>query len=116
MPEVVVKSSDVECPHKGVVALASSTKLTVNGQPAVLKSGIEKQSVSSACTTVTNTQSKTIQCSTVLSVTTGEASKLTCGGDGVMLKNLSGTTDGQDPSPTPLVSCVDAAQTKLTAS
>jgi len=33
-----------------------------------------------------------------------------------MLKNLSGTTDGQDPSPTPLISCVDAAQTKLTAS
>jgi hypothetical protein len=117
MAEVVVTSSDVECPHKGVVSLSSQAKLTVNGDKVVLKDGIANQSVSTACTTVTNTNTGTIQCSTVLSVTAGEATKLTCGGAAVMLKNLSGTTNGNDGTTPPvLISCLDAKQTKLTAS
>jgi len=100
-----------------VVSLSSSTKLTVNDDKVVLKDGINNQGVSTACTIKTDSNTGMIQCSTVLSVTAGEATKLTCSGAGVMLKNLAGTTNGNDNSgQSPAISCKSTGQTKLAAS
>jgi hypothetical protein len=94
MSAVLTLASSVTCNHTGVVSTQGSSRLTVNGQGVLLKAGIEKQTVSMACTTVTNTNTGDVKCSIVNSVTAGESSRLTVDGNGVVLDTLAGQTNG----------------------
>ncbi|MBE9111414.1 hypothetical protein IQ273_18580 [Nodosilinea sp. LEGE 07298] len=103
--------------HGGDVDKTGASKLKVNGEPVLLKSGIGPN-VNSCQTTDTSTSPTptTIPCKTVSSVTGGEATKLKVDGKGVMLADqLVGSTTGATP-PNPLgILLADAKQTKLTA-
>jgi hypothetical protein len=117
MPGVLTTGSNVTCGHAGTVTTSSTTKLKVNGQPALLKTGIESKSVSTCATPPASDPSgPTAQpCSSVSSVDTGEATKLTAGGKPVMIDTLTGKTDGMVAKVTPqtLLSAT-AGQSKLT--
>ena len=111
MGATLTKASDVECGHAGVVSVTGSAKLTVGGQSVLVQSDVASKSISN-CTTVTNPQTGTKQCTTVLSVSpTSLATKLTVGGVPVVLASLTGATDGVPPGKLQAV----AGQSKLTA-
>jgi copper(I)-binding protein len=112
MPKVLTLESSVLCgpagpTHGGKVALTSSAKLTVNNQVVLTKTGVGP-SVTGCKTVVTNSGNK--PCTTV-SISSGEATKLTANGNKVMLDTIGGTGDGQ---PTGTVQG-SAIQSKLTA-
>jgi hypothetical protein len=86
--------SSVTCNHQGIVSTQGSSRLTVNTKGVLLKSGIQGQSVSTACTTQTDPNTGNKQCTTVSTVTSGESSRLTVDGNGVVLDSLAGATDG----------------------
>lgn len=116
MPNVLTTGTSVTCGHQGKVSTNGTAKLTVNGQNVLLRSGVEGQSVKNnppadldSCTTKkTNTTSP---CAAVLSVSTGEATKLKVGGKPVLLDTLMGTTNGNPPG----TLSVQANQSKLRA-
>ena len=95
MPGVMTTASTVQCAHGGAVSTSSTARLQVAGNAALLRPGVQGMAVSAACT-VQNTD-KTKKCTSVTSVTTGEASKLRAGGQAVLLETLAGTTDGVPP-------------------
>jgi hypothetical protein len=103
-------SSDVECGHKGLVAVDSSAKLTVGGNAVLLASGVVSKTVSASCATPST--STTHPCTSVLSILpTSLATKLTAGGMPVVLDSLSGLTNGLPPGKLMAI----AGQSKLTA-
>lgn len=113
MPNVLTTTSRVLCGpdtgnHGGRVATASAAKLTVAGNPVLLRSGIGP-SLSAPCKTPASSPSK--PCTAVTSIVAGGAVKLTAGGSAVMLDTLAGTTDGNPIGTLPAA----AEQTKLTA-
>ena len=120
MPNVLIDSSEVLCDeevvlpngpvHGGSVSITSTAKLSVNGNPVLLKSGIVGKTVT-GCKNNPPPIGDT-PCLNVTSVTAGEATKLTVGGSGVMLDStLAGTTSGV---PSGLLKAT-AGQSKLTA-
>ena len=118
MAKVLTTASQVLCGpagppaspvHGGAVTVQSTAKLTVAGNPVLVKSGVGP-TVSGCKTPVTPGGNK--PCTAVSSVTTGEATKLQAGGQPVMLDTLGGTTDGNPVGPLG----ADASQDKLTAS
>jgi hypothetical protein len=117
MADVLTTSSTVGCGHgSSEVATSSTAKLKVEGSPVLLKSSIENQSVKpGTCATPISQTSK--KCTTVKSVTAGEATKLKAGGAAAMLATLKGSTDGMVGGTTPqLLLKATANQSKLTAS
>src|SRR4051812_16396711 len=100
MPSVLTTGSTVLCGpntggyHGGRVATTSSAKLTVNGAPVLLRSGIGP-TLSFVCKTPSSTSTK--PCTSVTAITQGDATKLTVGGAPVMLDSLAGKTDGAPP-------------------
>lgn len=94
MSSALTLESNVTCNHQGVVSTQGSSRLTVNGKGVLLKSGIQGQSVSPACTTKTDPNTGNKQCTSVTSVTAGESSRLTVDGKGVVLETLQGASDG----------------------
>lgn len=120
MAGVLTTASNVTCGHSpGRVSTSSSAKLKVSGSAVLLKTGVSSKSVS-GCSTVTSTDSNGVtqnqQCSSVSSVTAGEATKLKAGGSFVMLDTLAGQTDGMVNYTTPQTKLsATAGQTKLKA-
>ena len=115
MPGVLTTTSTVLCGpdvppnHGGKVAIASTAKLKVNDNPVLLNSSIAGKSVG-GCKTPTSNSTK--PCTSVASVSSGEANKLKAGGNPVMLDTtLSGKTDGAPLGPL----FASAGQSKLTA-
>ena len=118
MSGVLTISSNVTCGHSGKVQTSSSAKLTVNKKAVLLKSSIASKSISNCSTTpASDTSGPTaIKCTTVSSVDSGEAKKLTAGGSAVMLDTLAGKTDGMVAKVTPqLLLSANAGKSKLTA-
>jgi hypothetical protein len=118
-PNVLTTASIIKCPHQGKLLLTGiSHKLKVQGMPVLLKSDIKNALVDTSATSGTGCTNKntssTKQCTSVLSVTGGEATKLKVGGVPVMLNMVTGTTDGFPPSPS-LLTGVTPVQNKLTA-
>lgn len=117
MPNVLTDSSTVTCGHSGKVTTSGNGKLTVNGNPVLLKSGVAGKAVSHCATAPASEPSGPIAkpCTTVSSVTAGEATKLTIAGNPVLIDTLTGQTDGMVAKKTPqdLLSAT-ANQTKLT--
>lgn len=119
MAGVLTTASNVTCGHSpGRVSTSSSAKLKVNGSAVLLQTGVSGQSVS-GCGTVPSADSSgptNVKCTTVASVTRGEATKLKAGGSYVMLDTLAGTTDGMIGKTTPQSSLsATAGQWKLKA-
>lgn len=111
MTAVLVAPSTVACPHPpGTVAAATSSRLTVGGQP-VLLAGLAGRDVAGCPVQVTQT---TKTCLKVVSVSTGERSRLSVGGIAVLLADVAGVSDGVSPvgsavSATPNQTRLDAA-------
>lgn len=118
MTGVLTTGSNVVCGHGGTVSTSGAAKLKVSGNPVLLKAGIAGKSVSGCGTPPASDVSgpTAIPCSSVTSVATGEATKLTMGGTPVMLDTLSGQTDGMVGKVTPqLLLSATAVQSKLKA-
>jgi hypothetical protein len=110
MPAVLTTASTVGCGHDpGRVATASQAKLTVSGAAVLVVSSIAGKGVS-GCGTVPSNSTK--QCTSVMTVADGLASKLTAANAPVMLATVVGTTDG---NPTGTLNS-SGVQAKLTAS
>ena len=108
------------CGHSpGKVTTTGSPKMQVSGQPVLLKLGIMGKTVGGCSTPpAADVSGPTAKpCLTVTTVSAGEATKLTIGGQPVMLDTLAGQTDGMVGKVTPqqLLSAT-AIQTKLTTS
>jgi hypothetical protein len=115
MPGVLTLASNVTCGHSpGRVQTSSSAKLTVNRSRALVQTGIAGRPVA-ACGTVSDPNSGTVTCTSVTSVTTGNAVKLTAGGAPIMLDTLSGGTNGTVSSTPQVLLSATAGQAKLTA-
>ncbi len=123
MPNVLTTNSTVICGpvvivptplHGGNVMITSLAKLTVNGNPILLKNSIENKIVN-GCSTVANTNTITVTCTQVDSVTVGEAAKLTQTGKPVMLDTLNGTTNGKVGGTPQALLTAAANENKLTA-
>ena len=110
MTDVLTMNAKIECGHGGAVDIFSEVKLRVDSKPVLLKESVDGKSVSLACTTQPDNSGHK-KC-TKASVTGTEAAKLTVGGKGVLLDQLSGKTDG-NPIGTPTVT--GGTQSKLTA-
>lgn len=112
MPSALTESSTLACGDQGTLQLrAGQSKLTVNGSKVLVMGDLNGADVS-GCTTVTNTNTGTKQCLKVLTALGGVATKLTVGGQGVLLETITGTTDGL---PVPAWTVQSAGQTKLQA-
>ena len=91
MTEVLVAPSTVACPHApGLVTPDSTSRLTVGKQP-VLLAGLKDKPVAGC---INPTSQTTAPCKKVVSVSTGEKSRLTVGGVSVLLADVTGPTDG----------------------
>lgn len=116
-PSVLTTKSTVACGHTGKVKADSSTRLTVDGAPVLLASTAGK--TISGCIVPDNANPPTKHCTSVTSVTAGEASKLSVGGTSVVLDLLTGFSDGvlnpQAPPPGPPLAAAVANQTRLRA-
>jgi hypothetical protein len=102
--------SDVECPDKGVATMSSSAKLTVSGKNVVVKDNLVGATLG-GCQQASSPPAS-VTCATLTEVISGEATKLTVGGQAVLLDSLKGLTSG---APKNQLTCKDAKQTKLTA-
>ena len=103
MAYVLTTGSTVHCGHGGAVSTEGAPKLKVAGKPVLRKAGIDGKSVAASCALqdVSDTSGPvTIKCTTVMSVTDGEAKKLKVGGAAVMLDTLAGGTNGMKTKPT----------------
>ena len=111
MTFVVTEASDVECAHHGEAALtAQQPKLTVSGKGVIVKDDL-LLALLTGCTQ-TNTNASEVPCTKVDSLTSGEATKLTVRGHGVLLDSLAAATIGK---PVNSLTCKDPKQARLKA-
>ena len=109
MTFIVTEASDVECAHHGVAALTSlQPKLTVSGKGVLVKGDL-LVALLTGCTQ-TNTNASEVPCAKVDSLTSGEATKLTVRGQGVLLDSFAATTIGK---PQNSLTCKDPKQARL---
>jgi hypothetical protein len=116
MARVLTTASAVDCGHGGAVSTSGAPKLRVAGAPVLLEAGIQAKSVAASCTLVDDSNSGTLKCRLVTSVSGGRATKLRVGGAPVMLDTLAGGTDGKASGTPALLLKATAGQTKLEAS
>jgi hypothetical protein len=111
MTLVVTEASDVQCAHQGVAALkVAQPKLTVSGKGVLVKGDLLVALLGACLQTKTNAGE--VPCTKVDSLTSGEASKLTIRGHGVLLDSFAATTIGK---PQNALSCKDPKQARLRA-
>jgi hypothetical protein len=113
MPKVLTTGSNVTCGHEGTVATSSTAKLKINGQPVLLQEGIVGKTVEN-CLTPTVSNPTSSPCASVSSVDKGNATKLTGGGNAVMLETLTGGTNGVVSGNAQTFLSATAGQSKLT--
>lgn len=112
MSGVLTIGSQVTCSFQGTVQTSSNAKLTVNGAPVLLATGIAGKSIA-GCTHPTSSSPTATPCTTVASLSGGLSSKLTAGSSPVVLDSVAGFGDSVNPIDT---ISAQAQQTKLTAS
>lgn len=112
MSVALTTSSRVTCSSNGTVQTSSGAKLTVNGAPVLLASGIAGKPIA-GCTHPTSSSPTATPCTTVASLSGGMSTKLTAGGAPVVLDSVGGLGDAVNP---PDTISAQAQQTKLTAS
>jgi hypothetical protein len=120
MAGVLTESSKVVCAHGGAVSTSGSARILIDGGKVLKKGGVVGKSVSAACSTVPASDSSgptAVKCTTVASLSAGDATKLFIDGEPVLLDSpLVGTTDGMVAKTTPqALGTAAAQQPKLTA-
>jgi hypothetical protein len=114
MASVLTVASEVGCGHRpGRVATSGVARLTVEGSAVLVRSGVSGKSVA-GCSTPTASNPPSERCTTVTSVTRGEAARLFVDGVPVLLDTLAGGTNGVVGSPANALSA-SAGQSKLEA-
>jgi len=111
----------VVCGHSGTVAIQSAVKLSVASSPVLVAASIDGKTVKGCMITPSSVSAKCKTVSTgvlgVTAITAGRATKLTVGGQPVILETLKGDTDGIVASVTPQTLLAGTAnQNQLTAS
>jgi hypothetical protein len=107
MPKVLTTDSTIDCGHEGTVGTSSAAKLRVDGARVLVETGIAGKTISNC----TQTGGPPTPCSAVVAITSGRATKLTAGGQPVMLDTLTGTTNGGPPG----ALSATAGQSRMTA-
>src|SRR4051794_20604881 len=108
MATIVTLGGSIKCASGGTATLTSSAKLTVNGQAALLFSGVPSFAPPTGCS-FTTPSGATKPCTT-LTASSGQSVKLTAGSQPVLLSTASIITDNPDPV------TVTAGQSTVTAS
>ena len=107
MAKVLTTDSTIDCGHEGTVGTSSSAKLRVDGAAVLVETGVAGKTIAGC----TQTGGPPTPCTAVAAISSGRATKLTAGGQPVMLDTLSGTTNG---APVGALSAT-AGQDRLTA-
>lgn len=119
MGKVLTTASDVNCGHPpGGIQTEGSPRLTVFGNGVLTINGVQGKKVRpNACGLVANQGPPvTKKCVTAVSVSGGQARKLTIGAIPVLVEEgFSGTTDGLDKGVVQSKLAATANQTKLMA-
>jgi len=110
MSFVVTVDSDVKCKDEGKATITSSAKLTVSTTKVVVKANLLAAPIA-GCKQIPPPASK-IACVKATSLTSGEAAKLTVGGQAVLLDSMVAVTGG---APNNSLTCTAVKQQKLTA-
>src|SRR5689334_2435813 len=84
----------VRCPHAGTVTLANAVRLRVGGVAVLVEAKAPTPLGTVAVCTAGSPTLPGTPCLKVLTITAGQAGKLTVGGRPVLLATLVGTTDG----------------------
>jgi hypothetical protein len=101
MPRVLTTAIPVRCPHVGIVTLTSSTRLRVVGVDVLILAAPPTPLGTVASCPAGSPSLPGTPCLKVLTITAGQAGKLTVGGRPVLLATLVGTTDGTPPAVPP---------------
>lgn len=110
MPAVLTIASKLTCAHQGLVQIPPvEHALTVDGQSVLLQSDL----LNAMIVGCTNVSPSTVPCTSIMSVVSGAATKLTVDGQPALLETAQGLTNGL-PAPAPW-QVQSAGQTKLTA-
>jgi hypothetical protein len=113
MSEVLTDGDQIQCGHRGTVAVSSTTKLTVSvggiAHRVLVGDDVVGKPIPDCTTTVT--PAGTRPCGSVVALTAGQAVKLTLGGKAAVLATVKGTTLGNPPANFAVV----PVQRKLTA-
>jgi hypothetical protein len=107
MGSVLTTGSTISCKHGGTATLSSSAKLRVGGNPVLLKA----DATTWAFTKCGQVGTGLTPCTNIVSLSAGEAGKLTVGGVPVLLDSLAGQTNGKPEN----TLSATAGQNKLTA-
>lgn len=92
--KVLTQDSTVKCDHQGSVSLAAGqSKFKIGGKNVLIQGDMPGKGVS-GCTTVTDGNTSTLQCASVLSGVGGVSSKITVNGVGVLIEGHGGQTNG----------------------
>jgi hypothetical protein len=111
MPAVMTTAGSIKCAHGATAALSSSDKLKVSGQSVLLKSDVDAWSFDANCAQK-DASSGQVQCSKIVSVTGGVATKLKVGGTPVLLASFAAQSNGK---PDASVAAQSAGQSKLSS-
>jgi hypothetical protein len=111
MPEAITAQSKIVCIHQGKALLtAGQSKLKVSGALALVDGDIAKATLSPG--TCANVGAGLVPCTVLSPLPGGVAAKLTVGGLGVLLADLTGNTNSTAPG---TFRVEDAGQTRLRA-
>jgi hypothetical protein len=98
MPAVLTTASTLSCAHGGTLAVQASTSaLTVGGNPVLVQADLLAATVSSCANT--NAQLGQTPCLKVTSVLAGASTLVTVAGQPVMLETAQGLTNATPPLP-----------------
>jgi hypothetical protein len=112
MPQAITEQSTIACSHQGqVLATAGQSKLKVSGALALVDGDVPNAKLAPG--TCANVGTGLVPCTALSPLPGGVASRLKVDGRGVLLADLTGTTNSSTVPGTFSVS--DAGQTRLQA-
>lgn len=112
MAKVLTTAATVICGHGATAVLSGAAKLTVGGNPVLLETDFASWSFDALCSQK-NANASEVQCAKVTGISAGKSTKLSVGGQAVLLDTLGGGTSGA-PKNTHLKASA-AGQSKLEA-
>lgn len=95
MAYVMIQRGSTGCNHGGTATLSASSKLTIGGSPVIVATDVPSWSIA-GCSQTDSSKSQ-LPCIKFVSFT-GKSTKLTVGGQAVVLDSFSGTTNGKPDS------------------
>lgn len=117
MASPVTTAGTLSCPHPGgSVSPTSGARLRISGEPVALFSDVSTLSLAAACKYPDPVSNTVVPCSTIVPVALGASTKLTAGGQPVLLDNLSATATNTSLPPLSVAVTVSAAESKVRAS